>query len=255
MKHVYLLFLLLLSVSMVHAQEAEKQKIREIKLDSTYVGNEATNGSRDSAYVEACQLLAMTINSRQWGTVTYQQLMPVVQQIHVMRGDNHRVFVYLKRADIPGTENPSAQSAEAQTAQPAVAQADTAAAAQPDTSVTDSVAVQPVDDQNTRIQIQQALEAANRYDEVLMNLLPREMFNEVKKCLEAYVKAGKLQACGMYSAKVKEPYESCYFVIVDRSLTVRAYLTPLVDGKRTNVATGQEDKLSNYAGCVAMWFR
>lgn len=252
MRHIYLLLFLLLGVTAVQAQDAEKQRIREIKLDSTYVGKEATNESRDSAYIEACQLLAMTINTHQWGHVSHEQLKPIVEQIHVMRGDYHRVFVYLKKTDIPGaspssqdmtkpTETVVNQPAETQPAQTAVTSADRPAEAQPD----GASATQPRVNQ-TKL---------SAYNEVLMSLLPREMFNEVKKCLEAYVKMGKLEACGLFNAKANEPYDACYFVIVNSNMTIRAYLTPEVNGRRTNVATGREDKLSNYAGCGAMWFR
>lgn len=260
MRYVYLLLLLLLGVTAVRAQEAEKQRIREIKLDSTYVGKEATNESRDSAYIEACQLLAMTINTHQWGHVSHEQLKPIVEQIHVMRGDYHRVFVYLKKTDIPGatpssrdmtqpTETVVNQPEETVTQQPVGTQP-----AQPAVTSTD----QPAESQPTESSVTQQrvnLTKLSAYNEVLMSLLPREMFNEVKKCLEAYVKMGKLEASGLFNAKANEPYDACYFVIVNSNMTIRAYLTPEVNGRRTNVATGREDKLSNYAGCGAMWFR
>lgn len=261
MKRTLFLLLLLLSVSVVHAQDAAKRKINEIRLDSTYVGSEAMNLSRDSAFLEACQSLAITIHSELQIPVTTDRLIPLVQQIHVMRGENHRVFVYLRRADIPSESVPPTVESdpvpEPANEQPLLTELESDSLQQ---SVSESSQQQSVSDHTQQpvstAEASTPIVSTSNYNEVLMSLMPREMFNEVKKCVEAYVEQGKLNKCGLYNAKVQEPYEQCYFIIVDRSYKIRAYLTPVqADGSRRNVATGSQDALGNYSGCAALWFR
>lgn len=263
MKRTYLVFFFLLTILNVYAQEAEKEKIYSIRTDSSYVSRESINSVCDSAFVDACQMLTMDVNNMLHRNLTYQQLLPVVQRINLKIGKSHRVFVYIHKQDVPNSNlSPDLTSVRNGELISTVQRENSDSVVPPKMGAYvpfSSTITEPHDSED--LSVGALLESPNDafshtvYDEVLNNLMPREMFNEVRKCVETYVKNGKLKKCGMFNMKLKEDYDNCYFIIVDRKMSVRAYLTPLLNGKRRNVATGKEDVLGNYSGCAAMWFR
>ena len=87
--------------------------------------------------------------------------------------------------------------------------------------------------------------------DALMRLKEAKDFFELKEIMQPLKEKGEIIDYGKY-ATAKNP-ELCYLIIYDPAGNIKALLGKGKD-KRQNLKTGQEDSISNYRGCGAIWF-
>lgn len=222
-------FLLLLLCSHAVSAETEqelKQRIVDIKLNGSYLWGESTDKTEEAARESAEGSLLTQVKS--W-LISKGKDLELAQQasakwtaITTNRGNQKRVFLYVKASDIASGGNTVAVTT------PTVTSTTTpvASTATPVASTATPVAVPSV--------IQEIAACAKYAD----------MATKVQT-----MKAdGRLKSYARY-ASLTHP-EDCYLIIYNREGDVVATLTP--GTTRKNVATGEETSLSRYKGCGAI---
>lgn len=112
-KKIALLAFTLLLTTTVMAQQSNSKEINKIKRSSSYLYAEATMESEKDAYEVANELLLQQINEyiaskrklNKASNVLIKDLQAKSESLTMMRGEMHRVFVYVKKSDIEGVEN------------------------------------------------------------------------------------------------------------------------------------------------------
>lgn len=112
-KKISLLAFSLLLATMAVAQQSNSKEINKIKRSTSYLYAEATMESEKDAYEVANELLLQQINEyiaskrklNNASNVLIKDLQAKSESLIMMRGEMHRVFVYVKKSDIEGVEN------------------------------------------------------------------------------------------------------------------------------------------------------
>jgi hypothetical protein len=90
-----------------------------------------------------------------------------------------------------------------------------------------------------------------REEGIIEQIKKARSFFELRGIMEPLRKNGFITGYGKY-ATVKNP-EDCYFIVYDPAGNIKAILGK-GDNVRKNLITGEDDSISNYHGCGAIWF-
>lgn len=224
------------------AQSGVEQQINDIKLDENYLYGEASDADHRVAYDLAVTDLIMTVNSVRADNglqgIQPGDVLPLVKELSYKRGDKHEVMVYVelsealsashKEKNVPGVGGgtPTAPPARKPDPVPSV----------------------PSSSSNTTV--------GNIGDEVFVNLLEREMADNILGYLENAKRSGKIADFGIVrSLEEIKSLADCYMVLYRRDKSVAALLSPKQNGSRTNIRNKTADSLQNYRGHGIIWFR
>lgn len=112
-KKVLLLGLSLLLATVAVAQQTTSKEINKIKRSTSYLYAEATMETEQDAYDVAYELLVQQIDEyiaskrklSKAPNVLVKDLKSKSDSLTMMRGEMHRVFIYVKKSDIEGVDN------------------------------------------------------------------------------------------------------------------------------------------------------
>lgn len=112
-KKVLLLALSLMLATVAVAQQSTSKEINKIKRSTSYLYAEATMETEQDAYDVAYELLVQQINEyiaskrklSKAPNVLVKDLKSKSDSLTMMRGEMHRVFIYVKKSDIEGVDN------------------------------------------------------------------------------------------------------------------------------------------------------
>ncbi len=213
--------------------DAERKQINRVKKSNNYIYGEATAESKEDAKSIAEDILYQEINK--W-VATQKKLKGSTNIVvnnrkelqtfySLPRGNMYRHFVYVKKSDLVPVEN-----AEVIGNSEGVSQ---------DISSSKSK-VETIDTQANKAQ----------YPEVVNELAAYTDYYNMADKIKEFKEAGKISYYARY-ASLEKP-EIYYLAIYNTSGKVVAILSP--GENRTNVITGQPDKVTNYSGCGAIGF-
>lgn len=222
-KMLLLAMSLLMGTMSMTAQETEqiKKQIASIKKSSQYLYGEAVAATEEESKSLAEELLYNEINS--WAakqmklqnkTIAIRNQKELQTMLSLPRGNMFRSFVYVKKSDV--------------------------------ISVPTDVAVVPATASNAPA----AATVAPTYPEVVTTIASYTDYHQVAEKIMELKNAGKIGHYARY-ANLERP-EIYYLVIYNQQGQVVTVLTP--GENRTNVKTGQPDKVTNYSGCGAIGF-
>ena len=221
---------LLLAFTAVQAQDAEsvKKQINSVKKSSAYLYGEATAETEEEARNIAEEILYQEINA--WAakkkslqgnsSFVINNKKELQSSLALPRGNMFRAFVFVKKSDITAGENSEIIT---------VAQAP-AAEGEPLAAPT--------------------AEKAPAYPEAVTTIAAFTEYAPMAAKIKELKASGTIGHYGRY-ASLEKP-EIYYLAIYNPEGKVVAVLTPGTD--RTNVRTGQPDKVTNYSGCGAIGF-
>ena len=233
-KRLTLLVLSLMVAVCMFAQTNATQSINEIKRQGDiYLYAESTSQTWEEAMDNAKYLLGVEIET--W--VKSLDTKPAdgyiadaqnhVYNLKSMRGDRFRAFVYVKKTDIVPYNN-----------------------------VSQLVVVPISEEQKTTIS-----EVSSSRRQVAMEYQPSEFEEEMMSITDAnnigmFIKRlkseGKVVSYGKY--KDMPSGIDCYLFVYNRDMAIPAYLHKQ-GSTYTNIKTGKQDLVTNYAGCGAWWFQ
>ena len=214
--------------------DAERKQINSIKKSNNYIYGEATAESEEDAKSIAEDILYQEINK--W-VATQKKLKgstnivvnnrKELQTFYTLtRGNMYRHFVYVKKSDLIPVEN-------------AEVIGNPAGASQDISSLKSKV--ETIDTRATKVQ----------YPEVVNELAAYTDYYNMADKIKEFKEAGKISYYARYTSLEKP--EIYYLAIYNTSGKVVAILSP--GENRTNVVTGQPDKVTNYSGCGAIGFK
>ncbi len=222
---------LFVCISMMAVDERVRQ-INAVKMNAEYLYGEATMASQEEAVSLAYEKLQKEVLS--WAqrdsvilvVKSVAEINQLSDTIMTRRVEMYRVFAYVKKADlIAKTDTVQAQ-----------------AAPQPkDSLVTDGV----------KRTIKQRFFGKKKENDALLRLKRAKTFFELKEIMQPLKEKGDILDYGKY-ATAEHP-EQCYLIVYDPAGNIAALLGK---GKETrkNLKTGQDDSITNYRGCGAIWF-
>ncbi len=208
-----------------YAQDYEqiKKQINSIKKSSQYIYGETTADSEEEARDIAESILYQEINawvakkkSNVGGNIVVNNKKELQTTFSMPRGNMYRCFIYVKKSDIIPTE-----------------------------SVDVIEATSPVEAEK----VVHTIEPVNCPEAVNVLLPYKDYYNMVEK-VKQLKEEGKITHYARYGSLEKP--EIYYLAIYNKQGQVVAYLTP--GTTRTNIKTGQPDKVENYSGCGAIGF-
>ena len=243
MRQCFLLLCLCLPLWM-SAQEDMRERMNAIKRDADYLWEEVRAEKADEARDDARQGLLIQINAGRSVPLTYADLSDRIQDMQMPRGSKTLWFACIRKSTIGGTTAaPATAPAPAQTPAPA-----------PVSAPASSPASAPAQAQTqAQTQAPATSTVGGTSARVVMSLIGREMITEVYKCLQEYKQEGSIQDMGpSYPSKVAD---DVYVVLYGKDRTVQAIFTPKADGTRRNILTDNNDDISNYSNCGAVWFK
>lgn len=218
--------------------EQKKKEINSVKKSSQYIYAEATAATEQEARDMAEEMLYQNINEwvatrkklRQSSDIIISDKKELWSTVELTRGNMFRSFMYVKKSNIqPGdnaevVENPNPVKEEK-------------AAGKKEKLASTVQSIAP------------AAQASGQPD-VVREIAACEAYADMAEKVKQAQQEGKIGSYARY-AQLTKP-ELYYLAIYNKAGKVVALLTP--GETRVNVKTGQEDKLTNYAGCGAIGF-
>lgn len=233
-KRIKLLGLSIGVVICMFAQGNATQSINDIKRQGDiYLYAESTSQAWEEALDNAKYLLGVEIET--W--VKSLETKPAdgyiaeaqnhVYNLKSMRGDRFRAFVYVKKTDIMPIANAS------------------------------QLVVVPIsEEQKTTIS-----EVSSSRKQVTIEYQPSEFEEEMMSITDAnnigmFIKRLKSEGKVVNYGKYKDMPSGidCYLFVYNRDMAIPAYLHKQ-GNSYTNIKTGKQDQVTNYAGCGAWWFQ
>ena len=244
---------LALAILPMMAQTDEAKEINRIKLSKDFLYAETTMKDEAEALSGARAILEMTVAdwmaSQKKGENADAYIVQAKQHftpINTMRGQYHRVFLYVKKSDIvpvgvgggtmvvqPKTANTSAEADSQQFSEfPVVSQSN------PDVAVVTSI---------------DELKSAITLTPEEKQLAAIMRFEEVEGLVTALEEAGHVTA---YGKKKTMPAEGvCHMLVYNRDGGIVAVLRREANGQLMNLRSLQEDNVQNYPDCGAIWLQ
>lgn len=239
---ITIITVLLVSLSMT-AMDERLERINSIKKNPQYLYGEITMQTQEEATSMAYELLQKEVfawakrDSIKLAVTSATEINKLSDSIMMRRANMYRVFVYVdKHALTTDTKNNIA-----------IQKKDTIVASKDsimlhrDSLVTD----------DTMKMIKQHFFGNRKKSDALMRLKEAKNFFELKEIMQPLKEKGEILDYGKY-ATAKQP-ELCYLIVYDPAGNIKALLGKGKD-KRKNLKTGQDDSISNYRGCGAIWF-
>lgn len=241
-KLITIITVMLVCVS-VTAMDERLERINSIKKNPQYLYGEITMQTQEEATSMAYELLQKEVfawakhDNIKLAVTSPAEINKLADSIMTRRANMYRVFVYIdKHALTTGTK-------------------DTAAIQKNDTIVVpiDSISTHcdSLVTDDTMKMIKQHFFGNRKKSDALMRLKEAKNFFELKEIMQPLKEKGDILDYGKY-ATAKNP-ELCYLIVYDPAGNIKALLGKGKD-KRKNLKTGQDDSISNYRGCGAIWF-
>lgn len=206
------------------------KEINRIKTLSEYVYAEATSADRDTAIVNAGELLKDELRYTVKDSLLTAQAYDSKRIILTRRGTLTRAFAYTIRPLNIGARR------ESQSAAPAPAPATTAQAPEPVSQSRPAVGDQ--EDGYILFAEETRMVSVQRFDDIY----PYITGLSYKNILKEYGKYATLPASG-----------ECYMFVYNKDQEVVACLKR-TDGRQINLGTRHTDDIKNYKNCGAIWF-
>jgi len=255
MKQLISILILCMAMLTVSAADQRLTRINQIKKSREYLYSDITANSQDDATSLAYNQLQQEIIS--WaanradgkrGTIPLPKMLNNhIDTIVVRRADMFRVVAYAKKtklvplfADWNLVLTDQQDCDEGHHIEQQLSEEQSQQQQQP----VDSVA-------NTTIVNLLRNNFLGRKGGVIEQLKKARTFFELKEIMEPLKRQGYITDYGKY-ASAENP-EECYLVIYDAAGNIKALLGK-GDESRPNLSTGQDDSLTNYRGCGAIWF-
>ena len=224
------------------AQDVMEQ-INQVKLEGGHLTAQYSHESVDTVFLMGKKDILHQLNMKGLGLFKLDEIDSKVKHLDMHRGNQYRVFSYLKLSDISRKAN-SHQQEEKLVIVPKFdvkEESSTTTHVANNAHKTNEVrnVQQPTEDLPTQI----ARDIMNKRDHLA-----------ALNALNAKKNMGQVIDCGPFSKSTN--IDEVYIAIFDRnSAAPLAVLSPTINGKRTNLITKSEDSLSNYHGCRAIWFK
>ena len=239
---IAIITVLLVSLSMT-AMDERLERINSIKKNPQYLYGEITMQTQEEATSMAYELLQKEVfawakhDDIKLAVNLPAEINKLADSIMMRRANMYRVFVYVDKQALTTCTK------------------DTVAIQKTDTNTVpkDSIVNHRdslVSAENMKM-IKQHFFGNRKKSDALMRLKEAKDFFELKEIMQPLKEKGEIIDYGKY-ATAKNP-ELCYLIIYDPAGNIKALLGKGKD-KRQNLKTGQEDSISNYRGCGAIWF-
>ena len=254
MKRIVLCMLFVAAAfSYAHAQE-EAERINEIKknLDFIYATGTSTTSAQDASD-NARELLALEID--QWLKTNIQgdysgyvaKAGQQVAEIQTRKGNLHRAFVYVCKADILTLGKDQSVLLVNVEESPTPTRVDTLTVNQTSarTFHQDVQTAQPI----AATTVQSAYSPTATEQE----LLAVRSLSEINSFLATNADNGRVKGYGKYDENTRL-YDKAYLWLFDRTGSVLAVMSK-TGSNMVNVRTGQPDAIANYGRCGVIWFQ
>ena len=246
------LLLLVLAVA-ARAQQEVMQQINEIKMKAATEGyltdQQMTDMPEDSAVVWCASGILRQLG----GGYTMDDIRPHMKRLVMPRGDKRLVFVYLKKGDLG-----------APSSQPVKTQAPTKVQAKFD--IVDGKKVRKGEPRGAHEshETHESYEthkspephepkAVDRVAQLTAEVMTLRDGKTVIQYLKDLKQTGRIADYGPFGKAID--IDHSYIILFTREAPNApiGILSPVVEGKRTNLQTSQEDSIEAHSGCGAMW--
>ena len=241
------------------------RQINEIKMNAATEGyltdQQMTDMPEDSAVVWCASGILRQLG----GGYTMADIQPHLHHLVMPRGDKRLVFVYLKKNDLGA---PSSTPAQPQTAPKVQARFDIVNGKKVPKKPEANSPNRPheangIHEANVPQKPSKTLEShepqkapatADRAVRMTGEMMSLPDGKTVVQYLNDMKQKGRIADYGPFGKATD--LDHSYIILFTREAPNApiGILTPVIDGKRTNVQTGQEDDVEAHSGCGAMWF-
>lgn len=254
-------FALLLTLTVSAQQENVLQQINDIKMRASAEGfltdQQMTDMSEDSAVVWCASGILRQLG----GGYTMDDIRPHLRHLVMPRGEKRLVFVYLKKDEL-GKPSSTPVHHEAPKGQ-----------VQLKHDIIDGKLVKndsnrpkgtheadgankpnKPEEANRPQEDHKAPSAADRVKWMSGQMMSLPDVKTVARYLKDMQQTGRIAGYGAFGKAAD--INSCYVILFTKEEPHKpiGILTPVVDGRRTNVQTGEEDSVEAHSGCGAVWF-
>lgn len=230
MKELLFLLSFLMAGSSAAAQDV-MQQINAVKRAGGHLTAQYTHASADSAMAMGCRDILHQLNLQGYGLFSLDEVGSKIRHLQIPRGGQVRVFSYLKLTDVSKKRQTAAASSRI--------------VVKPKFEVKE----EKVEKKEKPAPVQRLDDAPSR---LARDIMAQRDIDAAMNNLKIRKNVGIVLGYGPFAKGTD--IDRVYIAIFDR--TTKAPLTvlsPVVDGKRTNLVTKAEDSLSNYHGCRAIW--
>lgn len=249
MKRITTLTLCLCMVVTVAAMDRQTARINTIKKDTAYIYSDMTLPSKEEAISQAYNRFqaevknwALREGQQQPDGITATCINSLTDTITTPRDDQHRVFVYARKARLRQLFSGEAIQPEEWPQHETLEEA----------LLTEKPILQNDTVAGDSIRHLLKKNFLGRQGGVLDIIKKARTFFELRSILEPLKEQGQILAYGKY-ATMQQPKE-CYLIVYDIAGNIVAFLDK-GDQRRMNLSTNKEDDLLNYRGCGAIWFK
>lgn len=219
------------------------ERINAVKQEGGHLTAQYSHESVDTAFLMGQKDILHQLNMKGLGLFQLNEIASKVKHLDIQRGNQYRVFSYLKLSDISRKADSNKQEEKLVI----VPKFDVK-----DESATTTHAVNNTHKTNDVQRVQQPTEDLPA--QIARDIMSKRDHRAALDALNAKKSMGQVIDCGPFSKSTN--IDEVYIAIFDRnSAAPLAVLSPAVNGKRTNLITKGEDSLSNYHGCRAIWFK
>ena len=255
MKRLITCILTMSVVLATFANDNQVARINAIKKNSNYIYGDATMPTLADAVSFAYETLQEEIQEwAQRDSITIKvksaiEINSLADTIMTRRADMYRVFAYVKKSDL-------IQSADTIKTEPQPTIKDEPHANIDKQPVSKPKKPSKSKDSMVNDSIKQVLKhrfggKKHYQSDALLRIKEAKNFFELKEIMLPLKEKGDIIDYGKY-ATIKHP-EQCYLIVYDPAGNIRALLDK--GGEiRKNLKTGNDDSISNYRGCGAIWF-
>ena len=239
---ITIITVLLVSLSMT-AMDERLERINSIKKNPQYLYGEITMQTQEEATSMAYELLQKEVfawakrDSIKLVVTSATEINKLSDSIMMRRANMYRVFVYVDKHALTTDTKDKSPVQEPDT----ITIPKDSIMLHRDSLVTD----------DTMKMIKQHFFGNRKKSDALMRLKEAKNFFELKEIMQPLKEKGEILDYGKY-ATAKQP-ELCYLIVYDPAGNIKALLGK-GKNKRKNLKTGQDDSISNYRGCGAIWF-
>lgn len=238
-RNIILLLLFIVSFSLQAQPSARdiNKEINNIKRNTDYIWAEATEVTKEKAEEAAMVSLTLAIKDLlpQLDLETIKEKVSGCQQMHMLRGTMHRVFVYInKDLSATGSAKPYSALAESVNQTFGIRTSDS----------TSNAPIGEVANDSSLSQWQQNF---------INGLVKCADVNAVVNYLDKMKVQNKVTQIGTKSNQPRSP-EKAFYVFFDSDLNLKAVLGKEVGGKRLNYITNNQESIKDYSNNAFMWF-
>ena len=233
------------------AQDVMAQ-INAIKLKGGHLTAQYSHEVADSAFSMGARDILHQLNLKGYGLFTLDEILTKMGHLDMPRGNTVRVFTYLDMGNIQKKDNAGAPT-ESITIQPKFE----VQGEQEVKEVTEVKEVKEVKEvtevkDNTLSANTQHLTPKTPQEQLAYDIMAQKDLMATMNILKAKKNAGIILDYGAFAKGTN--IDEVYIAIFDRTTNApMTVLSPSVDGKRSNLVSKEEDSLSNYHGCKAIW--